>query len=268
MSLSVRKNARYGWQRDLPDHRDRIYNLEESVLRPPQLPSRFSLRKEMPMVYDQDELGSCTANAVAAVVEHREAREGKPRRTPSRLFIYYGEREIEGTIREDSGAQIRDGIKVVATLGAPPEKPDWPYDIAKFADRPSKKAYADAKLNVAIRYQRIIPGGAGAPIRTAVHSDHPVVFGFAVPRSFEGAKWKPAEQALSLPGASERFIGGHAVVIVGWDFSKRRFPVEVVEIRNSWGGGWGDKGYFWMDARWFEPSAGLTGDFWVISKVT
>jgi C1A family cysteine protease len=76
----------------------------------------------MPPVYDQGELGSCTANAIAAILEHQEMRESEGAITPSRLFIYYGERAIEGTIKEDSGAQIRDGIKVVAGEGAPPEK--------------------------------------------------------------------------------------------------------------------------------------------------
>lgn len=267
MTASPRKIKRYGWQHDLPDHRDRIYNLEESILRPAQFPVKFSLRNEMPPVYDQGELGSCTANAIAAVLEHQEMKEGEPPTTPSRLFVYYGEREIEGTTGQDAGAQIRDGIKVVATIGAPPEEPDWPYDIAKFTDRPPEKAYQDAKLDLAIKYQRVIPGGYGAPIRTAVQAHHPIVFGFSVPESFESPKWKPKEQPLSLPSANEQFIGGHAVAIVGWDFSKQAFPVDVVEIRNSWGAEWGDEGYFWMDAGWFAPTSGLTSDFWVISQV-
>ena len=193
--------------------------------------------------------------------------EGKGEEKPSRLFIYYGEREIEGTIGQDSGAQIRDGIKVVAKLGAPPEK-DWLYEIAKFTQRPPAQVYAEAKLERAVAYQRIVPGGTGAPIRTAVHANHPVAFGFSVPQVFEEeAKWNPAAQPLAIPGADEHFIGGHAVAIVGWDNTKERFPVDVFEIRNSWGPDWGDAGYFWMDAGWFAPEARLASDFWVISLV-
>jgi C1A family cysteine protease len=268
MSLSPRNIGHYGWQPDLPDHRDRIYNLTESILQPPQLPSKFSLRGEMPPVYDQGQLGSCTANATAAVLEHQEMQESEGAVTPSRLFIYYGEREIEGTIGQDAGAQIRDGIKVLATAGAPPEEPDWPYEISKFAERPPAKAYEDAKLDQAIEYQRVIPGDPGAPVRTAVQAHHPVVFGFSVPASFEDPAWKAAEQALPLPAPNEKIIGGHAVVIVGWDYTKLTFPVNVLEIRNSWGGEWGDRGYFWMDAEWFAPTNNLTSDFWVISKVS
>ena len=267
MALSTRKISPYGWLPDLPDSRDRIYNLEESILSAPQLPPKFSLRGEMPSVYNQEQLGSCTANAIAGILEHQEMRESEAAVTPSRLFIYYEERAIEGTVGQDSGAQIRDGIKVVATEGAPPEEEDWPYVITKFAERPLQKAYDDAKLDKAIQYQRIVPASQGAPIRTAVKAHHAVVFGFSVPASFESAAWNPAAQPLALPGPTEEIIGGHAVAIVGWDFSKTTFPVDVLEVRNSWGSAWGGQGYFWMDAAWFAPGSSLTGDFWVISQV-
>ncbi|MES2392523.1 MAG: xanthine dehydrogenase family protein subunit M, partial [Acidobacteriota bacterium] len=49
-----------------------------------------------------------------AAYEFALRQEGKVDYTPSRLFIYYGERQIEGTIESDAGAEIRDGMKVVA----------------------------------------------------------------------------------------------------------------------------------------------------------
>ncbi len=263
-----RKIQRYGWRPDLPDHRDRIYNLERKVYRSEELQPAFSLREHMPPVYDQGQLGSCTGNGTAAVLESAEIKQGMASETPSRLFIYYGERAIEGTVSEDSGAQIRDGIKVVAADGAPPEEPYWPYDIAKFKDKPSPEAYAEAKKYEAIEYLKILPGAAGSPVRSPIQDGLPVVFGFTVPAIFESEKWSPATQYLPLPAAAEKNIGGHCVVIVGWDFSLERFPVNVFEIRNSWGPEWGDQGYFWMDARYiYEPTRGLSSDFWVIDKV-
>lgn len=267
--MTARKIEGYGWRPDFPDHRDQIYNLERVVQRAVELPPVFSLRAQMPPVYDQGKLGSCTGNGVAAVLEHAESKEGGGSTTPSRLFIYYNERVIEGTVNEDSGAQIRDGIKAVASDGAPPEVPDWPYEIAEFAVKPPDKAYEDAKKYLAMEYLRVLPGEAGSPLRTPIQEGHPVVFGFSVPSRFESREWNPAEQYLPLPAAGEQPIGGHCVVAIGWDFSLKRFPVDVFEIRNSWGAGWGDAGHFWMDARWLdEPTLGLSSDFWVIDKVS
>jgi C1A family cysteine protease len=263
-----RKTKGYGWHPDLPDHRDRIYNLERKVCRAVQLAVTLSLRALMPPVYNQLQLGACTGNGVAAVLEYRESKQGEGSITPSRLFIYYGERVIEGTVNEDSGAQIRDGIKVVASEGAPPE-PDWPYDITQFAVKPPATAYADAKQHEAIQYLRIEPGGAGEPVKTALSEGSPVVFGFTVPAKFEDPSWNPATEYLPLPTAGEESIGGHCVVVVGYDDSLTRFPVPVYEIRNSWGLPWGDAGHFWMDARWIdEPSLNLSSDFWIIEHAT
>lgn len=262
------EHTRYGWVRDSLDYRDRVYNLERKVCRAVELPATVSLRPLMPPVYDQGQLGSCTGNGVAAILEYQESQQGEGSVTPSRLFIYFEERVIEGTINQDSGAQIRDGIKVVATTGAPPET-DWPYDISQFAVHPPAKAYENAKRHEAIQYLRVEPGAAGAPLRTAVAEGHPVVFGFSVPSRFEDPSWTPATEALPLPTSGEGIIGGHCVVAVGYDDSLKRFPTPAYEIRNSWSDGWGDAGHFWMDARWLdEPSLSLSSDFWVIEKVS
>src|ERR1700733_3057049 len=136
----------YGWAPHPPDVRDHMYAAPMETTK--ALPAKVDLRPHCPPVYDQGQLGSCTGNAIAGAVQfEREKQKLTPNFIPSRLFIYYNERVIENTVSTDSGAQIRDGIKVVVKQGAPPEIPDWPYDITKFADKPPALAYADAAKN-------------------------------------------------------------------------------------------------------------------------
>lgn len=235
-------------------------------MRSEQLPKKFSLRDTMPAIYDQGQLGACTGGGIAGVLEHAAMAQGEGPVTPSRLFIYYFERVIEGTVEEDSGAQIRTGIKVAASIGAPPEEL-WLYDVSRFKERPSQAAIDAAAQHEAIEYLRVVPGTAGSPLRTPIFQGHPVVFGFSVPEMFESG-WEPRLEFLPLPAPGEPIIGGHCCIIMGWDFSLMDFAVPVFEIRNDWGAMWGDAGYFYMDGRWlYEPSRGLSSDFWIIERV-
>jgi len=129
----------YGWAPDLPDHRDFTYSAPAQFLM--ALPTTVDLRPQCPPVYDQGQLGSCTGNSIAGSIQFEQMKQNLKSFVPSRLFIYYNERVLEHTVNSDSGAQIRDGMKVVAKLGAPPET-DWPYDIAKFAEKPPANAFS------------------------------------------------------------------------------------------------------------------------------
>ena len=127
-------------------------------------------------------MGSCTGNGIAAAIEFDQRKQGSTEFVPSRLFIYYNERVMEGTVNQDSGAQIRDGMKSVATLGAPPET-DWPYDIKKFTDQPPQKAYDDAKQDLVSVYSRVAQNLV--QMQGCLAEGYPFVFGFTVYDSFE-----------------------------------------------------------------------------------
>src|SRR3989442_3236482 len=223
-----REIRHYGWIPDQPDERDHLYAA------PPQyllaLPASTDLRKQCPPVYDQGNLGSCTANAIAGAIEFDRLKQKLPDFVPSRLFIYYNERLIEGTVPIDSGAMIRDGIKSVASDGVCPE-PEWPYDIARFTKRPTAQCYKNARLDRAVSYQRLVQDVN--QMKGCLASGYPFVFGFTVYESFEGAGVADSGHA-PMPAPSERAIGGHAVVAVGYEDANQWFLV-----RNSWGTGWG-----------------------------
>ena len=94
-------------------------------------------RGQLPAIFDQGQLGSCTANAVAAAVQYDFKLSGAPvpRGPCSRLWIYFYERKIKLPANEDTGAYGRDGFKVCKTLGVPLEK-DWKYVIGKLSQEP------------------------------------------------------------------------------------------------------------------------------------
>ena len=250
------KVSRYGWLPDLPDHRDQLYAAPVEVAG--AIPAKVDLRAQCPPVYDQGQLGSCTANAIAGAIQFdRMKQKLADIFTPSRLFIYYNERAIEHSVNSDSGAQIRDGIKSVAKQGDCPET-EWPYVIAKFKARPPKNCYADALKYKAVLYQRVTQ--TLSQFKGCLASGWPFVFGFTVYESFESAPVAKTGHA-TLPHSGDAVIGGHAVVGVGYDDARQWFIV-----RNSWGGQWGMDGYFTLPYAYLTDE-NLASDFWTIRVV-
>jgi C1A family cysteine protease len=254
-----------GWRPQAPDFRDYAFTRTVAAR-----PSSVDLRPKMPPVYDQGQLGSCTANALGAAMEYERTRQGESDFMPSRLFVYYNERASEGTVSTDSGAEIRDGIKVLNSEGVCPETL-WPYDISMFAVKPPKRCYTSARTDTALRYEAVQTLG---DLRNALASNLSVVFGFTVYTSFESADVAKTG-IVPMPVPHEKSVGGHAVLAVGYDDSAAQ-----VIVRNSWGPGWGDAGYFHMPyAYLIGPKAAaddqakvnggyLASDFWAIEAVS
>ncbi len=106
-NLSTRKVQKFGWVPDLPDQRDFLYAAPAPFQS--NTPPSVDLTSQCPPPYDQGQLGSCTANAIAAAIEFDQKKANLTEFTPSRMFIYFNERTMENTVNSDSGAQIRDG---------------------------------------------------------------------------------------------------------------------------------------------------------------
>jgi C1A family cysteine protease len=262
-----RKISRLGWVRDLPDPRDHVYSAPLAALQ--ALPQAVDLQPIFP-IYDQGRIGSCTANALAGAVQFDRLKTGQsPDFVPSRLFIYYNERVIEGDPGNDGGAQLRDGIKTLQQQGVCPET-EWPYDDApapydggpfpigsKPATHPPQTCFDDAVNYVILNYQRLNQNLS--QLQGCLAAGYPFVFGFTV---FDG--WyneNPRPSIIPVPSQTDSPVGGHAVLCVGYDNTKSLF-----KIRNSWGPTEGDNGYFYMPYAYVtEPT--LANDLWVINSV-
>ena len=239
-------NKRFGWIKQEPDHRDKEIKF---AIR--ELPKSDDLRPQCPPVVDQENLGSCTANAIAGAYAFEHLKQGEGEFNPSRLFIYYNERVIEHTIKQDAGAIIRDGFKVIHKKGVCSEE-SWPYVISKFDVKPSKQCFSEALKNQAIQYMAVQQ--TPLQLKSCLADGYPFVFGFMVYSNFMNIG---ANGIMPMPaGAVE---GGHAVMCVGYNETH-------YIIRNSWGSKWGDKGYFYMPYEYMH-NENLCSDFWTIRKV-
>lgn len=261
------KIYRLNWRPDLPDFRDWVFSLlcPEGLKAKPRART-VDLRSLCPPVVNQGDVGSCTGNAIASALEFiqlkgmrdealaplpHEFTETEGFDPISRLFIYYNEREEEGDPLSDNGAQLRTGIDVIKSLGFCRESL-WPYDESKWMVKPPAAAYAEAKHHKSLHHYRL---RSLTDMKKCLAAGYPFVFGMTVFSSFVGAETARTGIAR-LPKPSEPCMGGHAVMGVGYCDVRKSLIV-----RNSWGAGWGQQGYFYLPYEFVEND-GLADDFW------
>ena len=261
-------NSRYSLVRDDPDPGDYLYPPKSEHVRK-RLPSRVDLRPLCPPVQDQGKLGTCTAHAVAGAIDYERRLHKQRAIRPSRLFIYYNERPIAHEKRLKPTVNLRDALKVAAKHGACPETM-LPYNVLPRATikKPLPAAYKAAAKHRIAAYYRISHGSLTPEqflhhLKSCLADRHPFVFGFKMHPSFVPPRTEKWEGwMMPIPQKrNDRGHGGHAVMAVGYDDRK-----QAVLVRNSWGTGFGIKGYFWMPYSLISDS-GFAHDFWTIRGI-
>jgi C1A family cysteine protease len=269
-----------GWLRDWPDYRDYVAEDEpvlaqlakadvaDAVTAPPP---RVDLRPWFPAVENQGSIGSCTANAGAGVVEYFERRAHGRHLDASRLFLYKSTRNLLGWTG-DTGAFLRTTMAALRLFGVPPES-YWPYRVADYDNEPSAFCYAFAQNYQAITYYRLDPAGTSRAavlerIKGNLAAGLPSMFGFTVYASMTQAG---SSGKIPIPAPGEATRGGHAVVAAGYDdtIKIKNMPggpetTGAFLIRNSWGTGWGQRGYGWLPYEYV--TRGLAVDWWSLVK--
>ncbi len=260
-----------GWKRDPPDPRDFVFALNKAKM--PKLPSLVDLREKCTFpIFDQGQLGSCTACAIASAMMFERAKAGQRIPfTPSRLFIYFNERVELQTVAVDSGASLRVGLSTVKKLGACREE-SWPYSDAapvdegapfapddKAGQRPPPSAFLEAEnfqITRFLRLSRDLP-----MLRGCLAEGFPFVFGITLFKSMWDENDQP-RTTVQLPGREgDAEEGGHAAMAVGYDDVRQLFIV-----RNSWGATVQDAGHFFLPYAYILDTA-LCADFWTVRAV-
>lgn len=245
---------------------DRKFNLvkdkvdtRDFIFKAPTIKSSIAvdLRSYCTTMEDQGRLGSCTGHAVTSAMEILLNRQNR-RIELSRLFVYYQARLLEGTTKFDAGAYLRDAVKAANKWGASDERV-WAYNTSLFNKQPAKQAYADAIKRRIAEYRRC---PSFNEIRASLEQGFPVVGGILLYTSFLSSATAKTGMMPHPNKKAERLLGGHAVCFVGYDDTRQLFIA-----KNSWGAGWGDKGYFYVPYSVIKDPS-LSMDFWAIIGVT
>lgn len=215
-----------------PDLRDRAYQTKNIPIA-----REVDLRQWDSLVESQGNLGSCVGNAITNAYELL-VKQRRPDEFAelSRLFVYYNARAIEETVNEDVGViYMRNALKGCNHYGLCTEEL-WPYDVDKFAEKPSNAAYTDAKKRLVPKYASVT---GDANMLEVLNLKYPIVIGMDTYESF--MELNAENSVIPMPEPKEVEIGGHAMSVVGYSLPHQQFLV-----KNSFGKDWGDQGYCWM----------------------
>jgi len=244
------KKYKFGYLKDLTDQRDKIYSAPR--FKTSTLPSSVSLLQYCAPVENQTTTSSCTAHGIVGNLEMLEKKNNTNFYDISRLFVYYNTRMLSGIEDTDGGAYIRDGIKSLVRYGYCSEKL-WKYDEEKVNNKPDRKSYKEAKRHLIKEYSRILNIN---DIIKCIASGYPVVFGITLYESFQSETVAKTGK-IPMPKITESVIGGHCMLIIGYDKKTKMFLV-----RNSWGNTWGENGNCYIPFEYMEQAS----DMWVIRR--
>lgn len=277
--MSEKLKYSFGWIPDYPDVRD--YTKDNIKIKPlvskltvsksySQLPSKVDLRKWCSPIENQQNIGSCTANSVAAVVEYFENKSFGKYIDASRLFLYKTTRNLLHSTG-DTGAFLKSTLGALVLFGMPPEE-YWTYDTSNFDEEPDAFCYAFAHNYRCISYFRHDPPNLSKKevlksIKKYLNSGIPSVFGFTV---YQSIKLADQTGKIPFPTGNEKILGGHAIAAMGYDDSiviknqSGQTTTGAILIRNSWGEEWGENGYGWLPYEYVVQ--GIAIDWWSILK--
>jgi len=254
-SRGAKRENWYGWIPDKPDTRDQVFRLAEPI---GLLPSKVDLSGVFPTCYNQGGVGCCVGEGVGGCFQYAFKKQNPQWNfDPSPLFIYWNARDYDDMTNSDSGTSIRNGIKALNSYGVCCEN-HWPLNPQKVFTKPGLFAYGEALFHKSLQYGRV--NQTLDEMKAALAGGFPIVLGISIYESFETDEVAKTG-VVNMPGPQERLMGGHCVILVGYQDEDKRFL-----MRNSWGD-WGTNGYFTIPYDYLV-NPNLCADLWAVQKVS
>jgi len=209
----------------------------------------LDLTSFMNPIRNQGAEGSTVGFAVASALEYQIHKRLDEQVTISPRFLYYYSK-IEAGLdpHADTGAFVRDAIKVLRTKGAVSEE-SWPYKQGDLDSDPPEEIKTAKRFKISESYQV----NSLEEVKNALQKYGPVVGGITLFKS----SFKNNAGILPDPSPGEQIMGAQAICIVGYDDDKK-----LIKFMNSWGSDWGDKGFGYISYDYLEKY--LT-DAWVFT---
>ncbi len=210
-----------------------------------ELPAKVDLSANMPPPGQQGNLNSCVGWAMAYALKSYQERveEGRsyfkgnridPTTVFSPSFIYN-----QCNNGRDGGVFYPDAFNLLSEKGAATWA-DMPYDGKDFTTQPSAEIKARAK-RYRVDFWRQVNAKDTKEIKAHLNAGFPVLIGAAVDEAFIKLPAGRAWNSISRP------VGGHAMILVGYDDAKNAF-----RLMNSWGTEWCEGGFCWVDYDFFR----------------
>lgn len=209
-----------------------------------QVPDAVDLAAQFPEPGDQGSQGSCVGWAVAALKGYQEGveRRWNMSHATHRFSPAYIYNQIKRSDDCEGGTLYVDALNLVRRDGAATLDLS-PYDEAQCSAKPND-AVVQASRPFAIADWRRVNQLDDLEVKTQVASGFPVLIGMDVDDAFVRLRGDRAYDRFVGP-----LLGGHAMVVVGYNDQKAAF-----KVINSWGTSWGSSGFGWISYRAFAQT--------------
>jgi C1A family cysteine protease len=208
-----------------------------------------------PEIMEQGDIDACVPNCISTVYYYNTFKQGNYLNFRiSRLFLYYYVRKEYNELSDDGGARIIDCIKILEKSGVPPEM-THPYHDKFIYKEPNETSTKLAKYCKLLGFKEIKRN----KIKKRIIENNLVICGIKIYENFNN-KNTIITGHVNLPKSEEKLLGGHSIIIVGYDEKNYIFL-------NSWGKSWGDNGIGYLPFEYIE-NYNLSDEFFIITKIS